>query len=435
MTCRRTAVLGAGALGLTVAYRLVQAGDAVTVIEREPEAGGLAAGFEVAKRPDGTPVFLEKFYHHLFRADHAATSLIDELGLGDKLVWPTPVSTILRDGGIHRLDGIIPLLKFQPLPFVDRLRMGAVLAYLKAEKGYQRLEGQTAEAWLTRWMGKNAYQVFAEPLLRQKFGEYSDKIAMPWFWSRVHLRSTSLGYLLGGFQQMYDTLAHRIRSMGGTVSLGTTVTSIDPRADGTISIAANGESGVYDRVVSTLPARITIGLTSNMPEAFSRKYGQGTALGAHCLVLELDRQMTDAYWIAVNDPGYPFLAVVEHTNYIPPSEYGGKHLMYVGNYLPMKDPLYSRSKEELVAQFLPYLQRINPAMSESWIKEVHSFAAPFAQPVVTKDFKAEMAPHVTPIPNLFMANMFQVYPQDRGQNYSIAMAERLVRRLEREAHS
>jgi protoporphyrinogen oxidase len=432
MTCRRTAVLGAGALGLTAALRLVQAGDAVTVIEREPEAGGLAAGFEVAKRPDGTPIYLEKFYHHLFRADRAATALIDELGLSDRLVWPTPVSTVLRDGRTHRLDGILPLLTFEPLPIIDRVRMGAVLAYLKAEKGYQRLEGQTAEAWLKRWMGKNAYQVFAEPLLRQKFGEYSDKIAMPWFWSRVHLRSTSLGYLLGGFQQMYDALAERVRALGGTVNLASTVSSIDPQPDGSIAVTANGAREIFDRVVSTLPARVTIGLTNQMPEAFANRYSRGAAYGAHCLVLELDRKVTDAYWIAINDPGYPFLAVVEHTNYIPPAEYGGKHLMYVGNYLPMNDPMFSRSKEELIAQFLPYLRRINPAMSETWIKEVHSFAAPYAQPVVTTEFRQEMAPHVTPIPNLYMANMFQVYPQDRGQNYSIAMAERLVRRLVRE---
>jgi protoporphyrinogen oxidase len=431
MPSTRTAVLGAGALGLTVAYRLAQAGDTVTVYEREPEPGGLAAGFEVARRPDGTPIFLEKFYHHLFRADRAATSLIGELGLGDKLVWPTPVSTILRDGRIHRLDGVVPLLNFKPIPFIDRLRLGAVLGYLKLEKGYQRLEGKTAEEWLTRWMGRNAYHVFAEPLLRQKFGAHGSSIAMPWFWSRVHLRSTSLGYLMGGFQQMYDALAMRIESLGGTVTLGTTVTNIEPRPAGPISVSTTGGHEDFDRVVSTLPARVTNDLCAAMPEDFKCRYGGGAAYGAHCLVLELDRQVSDAYWIAINDPGYPFLAVVEHTNYIPAAEYGGKHLMYVGNYVAMNDPLLSRSKEELVTQFIPFLQRINPALNRSWIKVVHSFSAPFAQPIVTTSFRAGIAPHVTPIPNLYLANMFQIYPQDRGQNYSITMAERLVRRLGR----
>jgi protoporphyrinogen oxidase len=358
--------------------------------------------------------------------------LIQELGLSDRLVWPSPVSTILRDGRVQRLDGVRALLRLAALPPIDRVRMGAVLAYLKLEKGFERLEGQTAEAWLTRWMGGNAYKVFAEPLLQQKFGEYSDKIAMPWFWSRVHLRSTELGYLLGGFQQLYDTLAHRVRALGGDVRLGASVTAIEARPDGGIDVSAEGEPHRFDRVISTLPARTTIGLTEDIGEQFARKYGGGAALSAHCLVLEMNRSLTDAYWIAINDPGYPFLAVVEHTNYIPPSEYGGKHLLYIGNYLPPRDPLFAQTKEELLSTFLPYLRHINPDLQESWITAVHSFSAPFAQPIVTTSFRGEMPPHKMPVPNLYLANMFQIYPQDRGQNYSITMAERIVRLLERE---
>ena len=428
----RTAVLGAGALGLTLAYRLAQQGDSVTVIEREPDAGGLAAGFVVSRKSDGTPVYLEKFYHHLFRADHAATNLIDELGLGDRMVWPKPASTILREGKIHAMDGALPLLRLNVLPFHDRVRVGAVLAYLKLEKGYQRFEGYTAEAWLRRWMGSNAYGVIAEPLLRQKFGEYSDKIAMPWFWSRVHLRSTALGYMRGGFQALYEELARRVESLEGRLHFATAVTKITRETSRKIAVEAGDETLIYDRVVSTLPTRLTIGLTEGMPADFRSRFGGGAAYGAHCLILELDRPLSEVYWIAINDPGYPFLAVVEHTNYMPPEDYGGKRLVYVGNYLPMDHPLFSQDKELILDQFLPYLQRINPGLRRSWITGLHSFAAPYSQPIVTVDFQRHLAPHATPIPNLYMANMFQIYPQDRGQNYSIAMAERLARRLGRE---
>ncbi|HWE60237.1 MAG TPA: NAD(P)/FAD-dependent oxidoreductase [Chloroflexota bacterium] len=428
MAALRTGVLGAGALGLTLAYRLAQGGDDVTVIEREPEPGGLAAGFQVAREPGGAPVYLEKFYHHLFRADRAATGLIEELGLADRLVWPHPVSAILRDGQIHRL-GPVDLLRLTPLPFVDRLRMGAVMAYLKLEKGYQRLEGQTAEHWLRRWMGQNAYAVFAEPLLRQKFGAYADQIAMPWFWSRLHLRSTSLGYLTGGFQHLYTRLAERLLAHGGTLRLGTTVTGIAPTADG-IQVTTDGGSRHFDRVVSTLPAALTFKLTPALPREFRERYRPGAAYGAHCLILELDRPLTGVYWIAINDPGYPFLAVVEHTNYMPPEQYEGKHLVYVGNYVPMDHPLMQQPADETLRDFAPYLRRIAPAFEPSWVQRLHAFAAPYAQPIVTTNFRAHIAPHDTPIANLYLANMFQIYPQDRGQNYSIAMAERLARRLQ-----
>ena len=77
-----TAVLGAGALGLTVAMRLAQRGERVTILEREPLPGGLAAGFEIEPG-----MWLEKFYHHLFRSDRRAIAMIDELGLSSDLQW------------------------------------------------------------------------------------------------------------------------------------------------------------------------------------------------------------------------------------------------------------------------------------------------------------------------------------------------------------
>jgi len=426
---RRTGIIGGGALGLTVAYRLARAGDEVTLIEREPEAGGLAAGFRVG------PSYLDKFYHHLFRSDRAAQNLIAELGLGDRLVWPRPVTATLVNGEIHQLDSPLSLLRYKPLPLVDRLRMGAVVAYLKyVETSHTRLEGKVADPWLRAWMGERGYALQFEPLLRTKFHDHYKEIGLPWFWSRVHLRSAELGYLRGGFQQLYDRLAEDIGAHGGALRFGASVTGIEGQPDGTVCVRVEDEELRFDRVVSTLPTRLMMRLTAGLPDDYRARYDRGDALGAHCLILELDRQFLDdrynnTYWLNINDPGYPFLALVEHTNYMPPEDYGGRHLLYLGNYLPMDHPLFTKSTGEVVAAFLPYLRRINPDFRDEWVTGAHAFAAPYAQPVVTTDYARHIPPHETPVPNLYMANMFQVYPQDRGQNYSVAMAERLARRL------
>jgi hypothetical protein len=87
------------------------------------------------------------------------------------------------------------------------------------------------------------------------------------------------------------------------------------------------------------------------------------------------------------------------------------------------------STEEVLGQYLPYVRRLNGDFSPDWIREKWSFAAPYAQPIVTTEFRAHIPPHETPIPNLYVANMFQVYPQDRGQNYSIRLANRLAEKL------
>ncbi len=420
---RRTGILGGGALGLTLAYRLAGAGDQVTVIEREPEPGGLAAGFRVG------PSWLEKFYHHLFRSDRAATRLIEEVGLSEKLLWPRPLTATLLGGEIRQLDSPLSLLRYKPLPLQDRVRMGAVLAYLKLEKSHTRLEGKTADAWLRTWMGERGYETQWRPLFQSKFHDHYTNIALPWFWSRVHLRSSQLGYLRGGFQQLYNRLAELIGERGGELRFGESVTAVEAQPDRTLRVRTDAGDLCFDRVVSTLPTRLTIKLTDGLPAEYRERYDWGLALGAHCVVLELDRRFGDVYWLNVNDPGYPFLALVEHTNYMPPEDYGGRHLMYLGNYLPMDHPLFGKSLDEVLAAFLPHLRRINPAFRDEWVTGAHQFAAPYAQPVVTPDYPRHIPPHETPIPNLYLANMFQVYPQDRGQNYSVAMAERLARRL------
>ena len=420
---RTTAVLGAGALGLTVAHRLALLGDRVTVIEREMLPGGLAAGFEIEPG-----IWLEKFYHHVFRSDTHAIALIDELGLGGQLEWKTPVTATLRDGRIHQLDSAASLLQFSSLPMVDRLRMGAALAALKAMPNPRLLEGMTAARWTRRWMGARAYATVWEPLLRGKFGDAAPEIAMPWFWARVHDRTQQLGYLRGGFQQLYDTLAAGILHRGGGVRLGTSVTSVRRDGEGLL-VETDAGAERFDRVISTLAPRLTARLVPDLPPSWRERHDWGRAYGAHCVVLALDRPLTSAYWLNVNDPGYPFMALVEHTNYLSASDYGGRHLVYLGNYRPMDDPLMTASKETVLNEFLPHLERLNPAFDRSWLTDAWVFAAPFAQPIVTVDYRDHIPPFNTPIPNLWTASMFQVYPHDRGQNYSIALAERLVHRL------
>lgn len=421
---RRIAVLGAGALGLTVALRLTERGNDITVFEREALPGGLAAGFEIEPG-----MWLEKFYHHIFRSDRSVTRLIEELGLSADLAWPRPRTVTLRDGRTHQLDSPSTLLRFGPLPMADRVRMGAALAYLRALGDPARLEGQTAADWIRRRMGTRAYEVVWGPLLSAKFGAAAEEIALPWFWARVHHRSAELGYLRGGFQRLYNRLADRIRDANGDLRFGAEVREVVRDGSGMRVRTEGGDDG-FDHVVSTLPTTLTCRLVPELPDDYRQRHDWRRAYGAHCLILALDRRLTDSYWMNINDPGFPFLALVEHTNYMAPEDYGGRHLVYLGNYRPMDDPLLRTSPDEVVAAFAPHLARINPDFDPSWITERWSFAAPFAQPIVTTEYRQRIPPFDTPIPALSLANMFQVYPHDRGQNYSVELAERLVDHLE-----
>jgi protoporphyrinogen oxidase len=228
---------------------------------------------------------------------------------------------------------------------------------------------------------------------------------------------------------MYIRLVEEIERLGGQVRLGAEVTGITRGGQAKLCVSTPDQTYELDRVVSTLPTRLTIKLTPVLQNGFAERYGRLESYGAHNVILTLDRPLTDVYWLNINDPGFPFLALVEHTNYMPPEDYGGRRIIYLGNYLPMSHPLFTKPDEEVLSEFLPALRRINPQFRASWVTEYRIFKAPFAQPIVTLGYPDRLPPHQSPIPNLYLANMSQVYPQDRGQNYSIAMANRLVARI------
>jgi protoporphyrinogen oxidase len=276
-------------------------------------------------------------------------------------------------------------------------------------------------------MGREAYEMQFEPVLKGKFHHHAEEIAMSWMWSRVHERSLDLGYLDGGFQQMYDRLGEEVKKAGGEILLGTSVTRIAPEGGGRTRVDTdNAGTFTFDSVVSTLPTKLFLRLAEGLPEEYREQYDWGEALGAHVVILSLSHKLFEqVYWLSIGDPDYPFLVAVDHTNMRDPSEYGGRHLAYFGNYLPMSHRYFKQSDEETIAEFIPAIKRISPDFDESWIQEKWVFKAPFAQPVVTREYEEHIPPLKTPLPNVYMGNMFQVYPQDRGQNYSIRLANRL----------
>jgi protoporphyrinogen oxidase len=424
-TERRVGVLGGGALGLGAALRLAQAGRQVTLIEREPQLGGLAAGFRVG------PSALEKFYHHIFTTDKTIVGFIDELGLSSHLIWGRPNTSTLSGGRMVSLGGIPDLLRLPLLDAPNRLRLLTAMALLKAIPNERPFDGRTAAQVMPRLMGRRVYDVMWEPVLRGKFGARANSIAMSWLWSRVHERSLRLGYLRGGFQQMYDAFGERIRAYGGAIHTSTAATSIR-RADAGIEVATDrGTSHIFEQLLVTLPTRLFMRLAPDLPAEYVQRYTGPEHYGAHVLILGLDRALLNGvYWLNINDRDLPFLALVEHTNFMPPADYGGLHLVYLGNYVPMDHPLFtSTSDADIVSSYLAAVGRIQPRFDPSWVRQHWVFRAPFAQPIVTTDYVRQLPPHPTPLRGVFLANMAHVYPQDRGQNYSLRLGERMARQM------
>lgn len=430
----KVAIIGAGVTGLTAAYYLSALGHQVMLYEASGQTGGLASGF----RDANWEWSLERFYHHWFTSDDAIIDLIRQLGQEDKLFFPRPTTSIWFKGRIYPFDSYVRAMLFPHLSLIDKLRAAPVAIYLRLQRDWPRLERCTAHEWLTRWMGQRGYQILWEPLLVGKFGEYYQEVNMAWFWARIHKRSPRLGYFVGGFQALLDILTDRVRKQGGEIRLHAPVERIETEmlssAPGEVTnhlvVYSQGLAEPYDRVIVTLSPGLLARMVPELPENYLAGLQQLKSLGAVVLILALKQRLTEGhYWINLpKGEGFPFLALVEHTNFIDRKHYGGDHLVYCGDYLKPDHEYFSLSHEEMLARFLPPLKRFSPDFTPDWVRASWLFREKYAQPVPGLNHSCNIPDLATPIKGLFWASMSQVYPWDRGTNYAVEMGREVARR-------
>jgi protoporphyrinogen oxidase len=408
-------IIGGGATGLASAYHLQKAGHEVVIVEKSGNLGGLAGSLQI----QGTNI--ELFYHHLFTTDKSAIELVHEIGLGEKLKFYPSNNAIYYEGQVYPFSSPLEMLMFKPVDVIGRLRFALTSAYLKFTTNWKPLEKQLALEWMEKWAGKRVTEVIWRPLIIGKFGDRAKDIAMSWLWARIHNRSFQLGYMDGGFHQIYERLAELIAQKGGVLKTGVGVQKLTSKGKIT-AVLDNGETITADKAIVTVPEPLFAKMTgTTLDPAKSHEH-----LGATCFILELDRSLIPQYWLNINDTTFPFLAVVEHTRMVGTEAYGGRHIVYVGNYVPMDDWRFTTDPNELLEKYIPYIQKLNPDFKKEWITQWHFNKAPFTQPIVDRAYASKIPPHQTELPNVWLATMTQIYPEDRGQNYAFRMAKQIV---------
>lgn len=427
----RIAIIGGGFAGLSAAYELLKAGHEVEIFERAPFLGGQVVTLPIADTR------IEFAYHHLFTSDTVIQDLMEELHIADNLEWfPSKVGWF-KDGRIYPFVSPLDLLRFKPIRPHNRLRLGMTVYFLQKYSNWRRLEQTTATKWMTRWAGTNAYEQVWRPLLRGKFGARHEEISMGWLWGKIHLRTTSrksvakevLGYPNGSFSIIVEALEKAIRERGGVVNVGASVHEVltEPveGGEGLRAVGLSTDSGDrrFDRVIATIPSNRFLAIAPPMGAEYEAKLKAGQYQGAICMLLALKHSLSGSYWLNIGEEDFPFVALVEHTNFVPRERYGGKHLLYVSNYLSTSDPYWPKSDEDLLRDYEPYLKRINPEFSREWILQCWVFREPAAQPIVTPMHSARVPELQTPVENLILANTTQIYPEDRGTNYSVRLGQ------------
>ncbi|HEU4700435.1 MAG TPA: NAD(P)/FAD-dependent oxidoreductase [Gemmatimonadales bacterium] len=423
MTARpHVVVIGGGFGGLAAAWALARRGVGVTVLEADADVGGLAGTFEVGGQR------LEKFYHHWFTNDRHVNELVAELGLEDRILYRPTRTGMYFANTIYRLSKPLDLLRFAPLPPADRLRLGLLALRARRVADWRALEALTAEEWLVALGGRRVYEVVWKPLLEGKFGVYARDVSAVWFWNKLKLRGGSRGkggaemlaYYRGGFAALAEALARAIEAAGGTVRTGTPVTGLAVEQGGITGVETPGGVVRADRVIATPALPLVADLVApHAPADYVAQLRAVEYLANVCLVLELDRSLSSTYWLNVNDPGFPFVGVIEHTNFEPAATYDGRHIVYLSKYLPESAELFRMSDAEVFAYCLPFLARMFPAFDPAWVRAHHVWRARHAQPIVSRHYSRLIPPRETPIAGLYLCTMAQVYPEDRGTNYAL----------------
>jgi protoporphyrinogen oxidase len=417
----RVAVIGGGLAGLVAADRLLGAGVPVTLFEKYPEAGGLVGIVTVG----GTP--LERYYHHLFTSDIDYVSFAKEFDLEKDLLWLKSRMGFLSGGRLYDFGTPASLLRFKPLGLVGRLQFVLSTLKLRQSSDWKRLEGETAMGWMRRNGYGRALDAVWGPLLRQKYGRRAEDVGLVWLWGKIALRTRSrdetglgerLGYLKGSFGRGVAAVLQRVKERGGDVRTSRPV-RIVKRGAGGFDVTFAGGTEAFDLVLSTVAIPELLRLAPDLPEETRKKWSAISYCHALCPILELDRPLSPYYWLNVGDDAMPFGGVIEHTNFLSPADYGGRHVVYLSNYVLPDDPKWKRRDEELWAEYLPALRVVNPSFDESWILAKQIGRAEYAQPIIVPHYSKLLPPLQTPVPGLWSACMAQTYPEDRGQNYAI----------------
>jgi protoporphyrinogen oxidase len=426
-------VVGGGFTGLTAAYVLSKQGKRVCVLEADSTPGGLAGTFQF-----GDGVTLEKFYHHWFNNDVHVPELVKELGMeGDVILLPTRTGMYFN-GRMWKLSTPLDLLRFKALSLVDRIRLGLLVFQVRRIKDWKTIEHLSIREWLESLAGKRVYKIVWEPLITSKFSVYAEAVNAVWMWKKLVLRGGTrndkggeeLAYFKGGFGRLAEALASAIRANGGEVRYGAAVTGMVTEGKSVTAVrTVNGEVTGQRFLFTPAFPLIADMFEGKAPADWLASLRRVRYLGNMCLVLRLKHSLSETYWLNVNDPGFPFVGVIEHTNFDKPENYKGSHIAYLSRYLPTEDPVWGYTDEQYRSFALEHLKRMFPDMDKSWVQEYAVWRSEYAQPVTERNYSDYVPGQETPYDNAWISTMAQIYPEDRGTNYAIREGRKIAAQL------
>jgi protoporphyrinogen oxidase len=422
---KKIAILGAGPMGLAVAYQMILDGYQPVIFEADDRVGGMTACF------DFSGLKIERYYHFHCISDAAFLQLLGELGLEDQMRWRETRMGYYFKKQLHEWGNPIALLKFPHLSLLAKIRYG-LHAFLSTKRSnWNDLDKMRAIPWIKKWIGEEAYQALWNALFAYKFYDYSNDISAAWIWSRIrrigrsryNLMREKLGYLSGGSTTLLDALAARIIDGGGEIKLSAPVTKVCFENGAVSGVESQGEFYNFEKIISTIPLPFVPKIMPDLPADILMKYRSLKNVAVVCVIVKLARSISENFWLNVNDEEMDIPGIVEYSRLRPVSD----HVVYVPFYMPGSHIKFQDADEIFAEKVKKYLSSIQKDLRAEDIIDVRVSRYRYAQPVCEIGHLQKLPPISGVIKNLWVADTSYYYPEDRGISESIEFGRKLAR--------
>jgi protoporphyrinogen oxidase len=422
---QRIAVLGAGPMGLAVAYQLARDGHRPVVFEADDRVGGMTAGF------DFSGLQIERYYHFHCTSDSAFLQILDELGIAHQMHWVETKMGYWYQNRLQAWGNPLALLRFRGLSLIAKFRYGLHAFLCTKRTDWKPLDNVEATGWIRRWVGDEAWEVLWRRLFDYKFYDYSTNLSAAWIWSRIrrigrsryNLFREKLGYLEGGSTTLLNALKADIEQHGGSIRLSSPVQKIHIEQGRVTGVQTSDGLESFDKIISTVPLPYVPRLIPDLPKDILQKFQVLKNIAVVCVIAKLKKQLSNNFWLNVNDPDMDIPGLVEYSNLRPLDH----SIVYVPFYMPGEHPKFAEADEVFLEKVKTYLKKINPDLRDDDFIDIRASRYRHAQPICDPGYLSKLPPTALPIQGLWLADTSYYYPEDRGISESIGFGRQLAR--------
>jgi len=482
------AIIGSGFLGMTLALRLAERGDRVTIFESANEIGGLASAWQIG---DHT---WDKHYHVTLASDAHTRKLIGDLGLGDEFNWVETKTGFYTGGKLVSMSNTMEFLKFPPLGIIGKLRLGATIFYASRVKDWKKLERISVEDWLTKLSGRKTFEKIWKPLLKAKLGDAYKETSAAFIWATIQrmyaarnsgLKKEMFGYVRGGYARVLERFAEVLLDKGVKVRLNAPVRSVERSSNGKFTVrefdarrkndtqatilgidkqqaaryasynvaavAARGFSAgfltgpqasadnvrpfpapeqTFDKVVMTCPSPVAAKAADQLTATEKHDLNSITYQGIVCASVLMKCSLSNFYVTNITDDA-PFTGVIEMTALVDKRDFDKNALVYLPKYAAPDDPIFDESDSDIQRKFLNALEKMYPHFKRSDVLSFKVSRVRQVFPLPVLNYSDRLPDVETSVAGLYILNSSHIVNGTLNVNETVALAENFVDRLSR----